>query len=402
LAIHQYTYQACDVEGNILSGRITAESSQEVVINLQNQQLIPLKVDEEAADSGGIIMRQKISNRDVIDFTEGLCTLVEARVPLDRALGLLQGITEKAVVQQLVEDLRREVKEGKSLAEALQAHPQVFSRMYINMVHAGEEGGILEQLLPKLANFLAEADQAKRIIISSLIYPAILMLTGLISVILLMVFVVPSFATLFQDMGDNAPMSAIFLLNVSAWLKHYGWTLLFIPVILWYGWKQLDATPERRLQRDQWMLSLPLFGKLVLQAESSRFCRTLGALLGAGIPLLKGLHIVHGVMENQVLADAILQAEEAVRGGISLGQALANEKRFPVLLSQLIIVGEETGRTAGILDKLAETFNNTVKLQTSRLVALLEPLLILLLGVIVGAIVITMLSAIFSINQVNF
>lgn len=401
MPIHQYTYQACDITGNIKDGQLNAESKQEVVAILQSRQLIPLKVEQQA-ESGGLFGRQSINNRDVIDFTNGLCTLIEAHVPLDRALGLLQGITEKQIMQELIENLRREVKEGKSLADALRMRTGTFSRIYVNMVHAGEEGGILEQLLPKLANFLAAADEAKRNIISSLIYPAILAVVGFSSVILLMVFVVPSFATIFEDMGSNMPPSAAFLLGLSRWLQSYGWSLLLIPVVLWYGWRQLDVTPERRLQRDQTILSLPLLGTLILQAESSRFCRTLGALLGAGIPLLKGLHIARGVMENQILANSLARVEEAVRGGTSLGKALVNEGKFPVLLAQLVTVGEESGRTAPILDKLAENFDTSVKQQTSRLVALLEPLLIVILGIIVGAIVITMLSAIFSINDMKY
>lgn len=401
MAIHQYTYQACDIEGNIQNGQQSAESEQEVVTILQNRQLIPLKVEPQTENSS-LFLRQSITNSDVIDFTNGLCTLIEAHVPLDRALGLLEGITEKQVVQQLTEDLRRDVKEGKTLADALRTRPDIFSHMYVNMVRAGEEGGILDQLLPKLANFLTAAEEAKRTILSSLIYPIILAVVGILSVILLMVFVVPSFATLFEDMGSNIPPSAAFLLGLSDWLRSYGWSLLGVPVALWYGWRLLDATPERRLQRDEMKLSLPLFGNLILQAESSRFCRTLGALLGADIPLLNGLNIAKGVMENQALANSLAKIEEAVRGGTSLGKALVNDGKFPVLLAQLMIVGEEAGRTAEILNKLAETFDGYVKQQTSRLVALLEPLLIVILGVVVGAIVITMLSAIFSINEMNF
>ena len=401
MPIHQYTYQACDITGNIKDGQLNAESKQEVVAILQSRQLIPLKVEQQS-EGGGLFGRQSINHRDVIDFTNGLCTLIEAHVPMDRALGLLQGITDKQVMQELIENLRREVKEGKTLADALRTRTDIFSRIYVNMVHAGEEGGILEQLLPKLAHFLANADEAKRNIISSLIYPAILAVVGLSSVVLLMAFVVPSFATIFEDMGSNMPPSAALLLGLSRWLRSYGWSLLLIPVLLWYGWQQLDATPERRLQRDQTLLSLPLFGTLILQAESSRFCRTLGALLSAGIPLLKGLHIARGVMENQILANSLARVEEAVRGGTSLGKALVNEGKFPVLLAQLVTVGEESGRTAPILNKLAENFDTTVKQQTSRLVALLEPLLIVVLGIIVGAIVITMLSAIFSINDMKY
>jgi len=398
--MHQYTYQACDVEGKLKTGQVSVENEQEVVIILQNKQLIPLKIEQQAEKSRAI-MQQTIKNSDVIDFTNGLCTLVEAQVPLDRALGLLGGITEKPIVKELVEDLRRDVKEGKTLADALRARPDIFSHMYVNMVHAGEEGGILDQLLPKLANFLAAAEEAKRAILSSLIYPIILGVVGLLSVILLMVFVVPSFATLFEDMGSNIPPSAAFLLGLSDWLRSYGWTLLGVPVVLWYGWRQLDATPQRRLQRDEMMLSIPLFGQLILKSESSRFCRTLGALLGAGIPLLKALNISKGVMESQSLVSSLIKIEEAVRGGTSLGKALVNDGKFPVLLAQLVIVGEEAGRTAPILNQLAETFDGYVKDQTSRLVAFLEPMLILVLGVVVGAIVVTMLSAIFSINEMT-
>ncbi len=401
MAIRQYNYQACDIEGKIKEGQLNAENEQEVVNNLQNQQLIPLKIEQQP-ENVNLFKRQSIKTKDIIDFTDGLCTLVEAQVPLDRALGLLEGITEKQVMQELIENLRRDVKEGKSLAEALQTRPDIFSRMYINMVHAGEEGGILDQLLPKLAHFLSSADEAKRNIISSLIYPLILLTVGIGSVILLMVYVVPSFATLFEDMGSNIPPSAAFLLGMSDWLTYYGWSLIFIPILVMYGWRQLDTTPERRLQRDKFILSIPLLGNLLLEAESSRFCRTLGSLLGAGIPLLKGLHITKGVMENQLLAESLAKMEEAVRGGIGLGKSLVNEGVFPVLLAQLVIVGEESGRTATILEKLAENFDKSVKQQTSRLVALMEPMLILILGIVVGAIVITMLSAIFSINDMQY
>ncbi len=401
MAIHQYNYKACDFENKIQEGQVNAESEQEVISILQNRQLIPLKIEQQA-ESDGLFIRQSISNRDIIEFTNGLCTLVEAKIPLDRALRLLEGITEKQVMQKLIEDLHRDVKEGKSLAEALQMRPDVFSRMYINMVHAGEEGGILDQLLPQLADFLEAADAAKGRIISSLIYPIVLGSFGFLSVLFLMIFVVPSFATMFEDMGGDIPSSAAFLFNLSNWLKSYGWTLISVPILFWYGWRQLDATPERRLHRDEMMLSLPIFGNLILYKESSRFCRTLGALLAAGIPLLKGLQIAKGVMENQVLVNSLAEIEQNVHGGSGLGKALLSNGKFPVLLSQLVIIGEESERTAKILNKLADSFESTVKKQMSRLMTFLEPLLILILGIVVGGIVIIMLSAIFSINEVNY
>lgn len=403
MATLQFVYKACDIQGKIHQGQLGAENEQEVVSMLQARQLVPIEIKQgQAGDNETSLFRRGVSQGDVIDFTNGLCTLVEARVPLDKALTLLEGITEKPSVQQLISTLRREVKEGKSLAEALRAHPKTFSRMYVNMVHAGEEGGILDKLLPRLSRFMEQADEARRTVISAMIYPIILAIVGIVSVILLLIFVVPQFATLFEDMGSAVPTSAAFLLALSKWLQSYGWSLALLPVMVWLFWQHISNSPENRLKRDQFLLGVPILGNLILEAESSRFCRTLGALLSAGIPLLKGLSIVRGVMENQQLASTLAQVEETVRGGTSLGRALGNAEQFPVLLSQLIVVGEESGRTAVILDKLAETFDTHVRQQTGRLVAMLEPLLIVTLGLVVGAVVIIMLSAIFSINEVQF
>lgn len=403
MAAQAFAYKACDTQGKIHEGRLNGDSEQEILSLLQARQLIPIEIKPaRGGQNNAGLFQRGVAQSDVIDFTNGLCTLVEARVPLDKALNLLEGITEKPAMQQLISNLRREVKEGKSLAEALKAYPQVFSRMYINMVHAGEEGGILDKLLPRLSRFLEDANEAKRTVISALIYPIILAVVGVLSVIMLLVFVVPQFATLFEDMGSAIPDSAAFLMALSNWLQSYGWSLGLLPVLAWALWRHMGGSPERRLQRDRFLLGLPLLGHLILEAESSRFCRTLGALLGAGIPLLKALSIVRGVMENQQLAHSLAQIEEVVRGGTSLGKAMNNSNQFPVLLSQLVIVGEESGRTAAILDKLAETFDTHVRQQTSRLVAMLEPLLIVTLGLVVGAVVIIMLSAIFSINEVQF
>ena len=402
VASQQFRYVAFDTAGAEQKGEAAAESEQEVVALLRRRGLTPVKVEAGGVGGGELFSRGGVSNQDLIDFTSGLTTMVETRVPLDRALGLLEGITEKPSVNQLIADLRRDVKGGKSLAQAMQAHPKVFSNIYVNLVRAGEEGGILDQLLPKLERFLAEADETRRHIVSSLIYPAILFVVGILSVVLLLVFVVPQFAALFEDAGTSIPPSAAFLLGLSDWLVWWGWTLPLIPLLIWFGWRRAGESADGRAWRDRLLLSLPLFGQLLVEAEAGRFCRTLGALLGAGIPMLKGLHITRGVMDNQRFVDGMLHIEEQVRGGKSLGQALGAAAIFPQLLSQLVVVGEESGRTAAVLDKLAETFDGQVKQRMVRLVAFLEPFLILLLGLFVGGIVIAMLSAVFSINDVSF
>ena len=401
MAAKQYVFQACDAQGGKHSGTLNAETQQEVLAILQTRKLIPVFIQEGRGQSKRT-GRGGINNRDLIDFTEGLCTLVESHVPLDKSLLLLEGTTKKAAMQSLIIDLRREIKEGNSLADALQNHDNVFSRMYINMVHAGEEGSILDKLLPRLSKFLAEADQSRRTVISALIYPMILAVVGVLSVVGLLVFVVPQFAGLFEDMGSAIPASAAFLLATSRALQTYGWMLLGVPFLLLYIWRFLDSSQERRLGRDEFLLSLPLLGNLLLEAETSRFCRTLGALLSSGIPLLKALHIAKGVMENNALAQQLSQVEEDVRQGVSLGNALTEMGTFPIILPQLVIVGEESGRTAEILEKLAESFDDHVRQQTGRMVAMVEPLLIVILGGVVGSVVVIMFSAIFSINDIGF
>jgi general secretion pathway protein F len=401
MSVNHYQYQACDLQGNILTGQLSAESEREVVAQLQARKLTPVRIRAAARQqhSGG---GSRIRNADLVDFTNGLTTLVEARVPIDKALSLLEGITEKEHMKRLVISLRRDVKEGKSLADAMELHPEVFSRLYINLVRAGETGGILDQLLPDLAGFLEATEETRKHIISALTYPMVLLFTGIASVGLLLIFVVPQFTTIFLDVGSEIPDSAQFLLDMSNVIKSYGWLLVPLVAALMYGWHWLTLDPERKRKRDAWLLDLPLVGQLVLYREVAIFTRTLGALLGAGIPLIRGLRVARDVVSNEELVSHLQQVEEDVRGGAGLGASLARTRRFPLLLHQLITVGEESGRTGVILKKLARTFDGYVRDQMARLISALQPTLILLLGVVVGGIIVIMLSAVFSMNTLDF
>lgn len=401
MSVQHYQYQACDAGGNILTGHLSAESEREAVAQLQARKLTPLRI-KATSEQAHAVGDGRIKNADLVDFTNGLCTLIEARVPLDKALSLLEGITEKDHMKRLVASLRRDVKEGKSLADAMELRPEVFSRLYVNLVRAGETGGILDQLLPDLANFLEAAEATRRHVLSSLTYPIVLLVTGILSVTLLLVFVIPQFAAIFENVGSEIPPSAQFLLDLSAALKSYGW--LIVPasmgVVAYWRWWRKD--PERRLQLDAALLKLPLAGKILLYRDVATFSRTLGALLGAGIPLIRGLRVARDVVNNTALVKQLRQVEEDVRGGTGLGAALARTRQFPVLLHQLVTVGEESGRTGSILRKIAETFDNYVKDEMQRLVNALQPALILILGIAVGAILIVMLSAVFSMNTLDF
>jgi general secretion pathway protein F len=396
-----YHYQACDAQGNMTTGQVTAESEREAVAQLQARKLVPIRIKtanrqvQSRSDS-------KISNSDLVDFTSGLCTLVEARVPLDKALTLLEGITEKEHMKRLVASIRRDVKEGKSLADAMEQRPEVFSRLYYNMVRAGEAGGILDQLLPDLANFLENTEETRKQIISAMMYPLILLFVGVVSVSLLLIFVVPQFTAMFEDVGSDVPPSAQFLLNLSEGIQSYGWLVVPLIALGVYGWRWINRDAARKRAKDKWLLTVPLLGGLLLYKDVALFARTLGALLGAGIPLIKGLRVARDVITNEELIRHLQQVEEDVRGGAGLGVSLAKTKQFPLLLHQLVTVGEESGRTGSILQKLARTFDSQVRDQMTRLVNALQPALIVLLGLAVGGIIIIMLNAVFSMNTVDF
>ena len=396
-----FKYRAFDTQGKIQVGQVNAESEREAIRILKKRNLTPIKIGKSIKPHEGSL-RRKISNNDLLGFTNGLCTLVEARVPLDRALRLLDGITDSTAMKDVVLNLLSDVKEGKSLASAMEAHPAVFSKMYVNIIRAGEEGGILHELLPDLAEFLETSAKTRQAIISAMIYPAVLLITGIISVVLLLVFVVPQFSAMFEDSGSEVPPSALFLLNVSAFIQNYGLFMSLGVILAFIFWKRLDKEYRSKLQKDRFLLSLPLIGALILYKESAIFSRTLGALLGAGIPLIRGLRVSKEVILNSFLVKHLDQVEEDVRGGAGLGLSLEKTGAFPILLHQLIAVGEESGRISSILLKTADTFDNFVRNQMSAIVSALQPALIIFLAIAVGGITITMLSAVFSMNTVEF
>jgi len=400
-----FRYQAFDAGGKRHSGALEAESQREAARILQGRRLTPIRIEPGKASGlffGMDFERRKISATGLLDFTNGLCTLVEARVPIDRALRLLEGIAESAAMRELVRRLLREVKEGSSLAEAMEQHPEVFSKMYVNIVRAGEEGGILHELLPDLAGFLERNAATRQSIVSAMVYPVVLVVTGILSVGLLLVFVIPQFAAMFQGAGAEIPASAAFLLAMSGWLQSYGYLLMIVAALGFIGWKRLDASAEGRYRKDRFLLSLPLLGHLLLYRECALFARTMGALMGAGIPLIRALRVAREVLVNTVLTQELARVEEDVRGGAGLGVSLEKTNRFPTLLHQLVGVGEESGRTAGILLKAADTFDSQVRHQVATLVSALQPALIIILAIVVGGITITMLSAVFSMNTVEF
>lgn len=401
MSVQVFLYHACDASGVMTTGKISAESQSDALAKLRAKALMPVKL-EAAGQQTTSQSGRKISAADVADFTTSLAILIEARVPLDKAMNLLHGISPKDQIRNLVVSLREDIKEGKSLAEAMSRFPKIFSRLYISLVKAGEAGGILDKLLPELAEYIETSDANKKAVISALTYPAILVVVGVLSVGLLLFFIVPMFTGVFAGMGVAVPKSAQFLMALSTGLKRWGWLVVPIVAGIVYAWKSQGSTPEKRIRRDATLLRIPVVGDFLRYRDSAIFARTLGAMLQAGIPLLTALRIARDGLFNASLSSQLARVEEEVRGGAPLGRSISQCEGFPLLLGQLITIGEESGRTAPILTKLAGMFDSLVRDQMKRFVAFLQPALIGFMGIMVGGIVVVMLSAVFSMNTLDF
>jgi type II secretory pathway component PulF len=402
-----FIYKAADQRGHTVDGVMEAPDARSVVERLQRDAYFPIQVaaQEERAGLAGFTwpsLRQgRVAARDLVTFTQQLATLLEAGLPLDRALGIQEELTPHRRLRAITADVLRSVRAGSSLGEALaKHHPRPFSRLYINMVRAGERGGVLEATLRRLAEFLEEAQEFRDTLVSALIYPSLLAAVGGAAVVFLMTFVIPRFADIFRDLGSTIPWPTQVLLSLSAWLSHYWWALAGAGLGVVLGLRIWLASSAGRLQADDFMLKLPVIGAVIVQTEVARFARITGTLLRSGVPLLAALDVVKEMMSNQVIARAIERLSEGVRRGAGLSKPMEETGVLPPLAIHMVRVGEETGRLDEMLLKVGATFESDTRKVLKRLIALVEPCIILGMGLVVGFIVVAMLMAILSITDI--
>ncbi len=402
-----FRYKAVTPDGKVVEGTLEAVDQEAVLDRLQEQGQLPIKVFS-GEDAGGFLSREirlpwqrkKVPQRDLLIFSQELSTLVKAGLTLDRSLSVLSDLTENASLSEVVRDLLREIKEGKALSEALSAHPQVFPKVYVNMVRAGEVGGALDQILSRLVDYLEDVEELRSYLISALIYPCILTSVGAASIIVMMAVVIPQFADIFENAGAPVPFPMKVLLGLSGFLTGYWWLILLVIGGGGYWIHSRLKTEEGRLKWDHQMLKLPIFGSVLRKIEVSRFCRTLGTLLQSAVPLIQSINIVKEIVENKAIASTM----ESIKSGVKKGEGLAVPIRdagiFPPFALHLLAVGEETGKLDDMLLQIAETYDRELRISLKRLVALFEPVIILVMGLIIGVIVVSMLYSIFSINDV--
>ena len=398
-----FQYKAATTTGEIVDGVLTGSTREHVIAQLQSLGHVPIRVDESAAKTRSALKirlrRERVTEEQAGDVTRELSTLLQAGLPLDRALAILISLADSDALANMLEDVRDRVKEGSTLADAMEAQESVFSRFYISLLRAGESGGALEVVLERLADHMESAKEMRSTLSSALMYPAILVVVAIVSIFILLGYVVPQFTQMFDGMGQALPLSTRITIAVGETLQAYGWLLVLLAAGAFWLLRRQLARPASAYKWHAWLLQTPFLGEIAVKMEVARFAHTLGTLLHNGIPLLKALAIVKDTMGNRVLANGIEKVSAGLKEGQSLADPLADVPHFPSFAVHMIRVGEESGELEAILARVAETFDRDTQVTIKRTMTLLEPMLILVLGVVIAAVIISILVAILSINE---
>jgi len=402
-----FAYKAVNSLGETEEGVRDAVDEQQLIAILQTEGYIPIRVVPASAKSFlGLrlgIKQSKLSQKDIALFTGELATLLESGLPLDKSLLVLIDLTEdNERVAKLIGRVLEKVKGGSTLADALEKQSGIFSKFYLNMIRAGEAGGSLGEVLTRLSEYLERSRELKETVSTALIYPGILLVMSLASLFVMLIFVVPQFSEMFESAGKALPVSTQIVVGLAEWLQSYWW-MLVLGVVLITGYMNLQlADPARKKVWDGRFLKLPLAGTIILNKETANISRTLGTLLGNGVSILTALVIVRETVDNLVLAGAIQDAEQQLKQGKHLSDALMEKGIFPKMAMQMIKMGEETGRLEEMLLRVAMIYDKQLRVAIQRMLALLEPALIISLGVMIAGIIVSILLAILSVNDLAF
>ena len=406
-----YRYKAVNATGEVTLGELEANQESAVVESLRDMGLLPVRVDlaqsafkavgESRSFTAKFFERKQVTQNQILALTRELATLLRAGLPLDRALEVLIKLSASPAVRTLLQQIRDAVRGGSSLSQALDAHKELFSRFYINIVRAGEAGGALPTTLVRLAEFMERAKELRESVKSALVYPTILIAVAMLSVVILLIFVVPQFTQMFKEAGKALPLATEIVIGAGTFMRGYWWTLLLGLVLISSWWRGQMRNAESRYKWDQRFLRWPLLGDLLARLEVARFARTLGTLLGNGVTLLAGLSIVKETMTNLVLARALDGVITKLREGRGLGKPLLETGVYPQLAVHMVMVGEESGRLEEMLLRIADVYDREVQTAVKRLLTLLEPMLILGLAVVIAGIILSILIAILAVNDLT-
>ena len=388
-----FTYTARAINGDLKSATIEAPSRDDVIKQLRQLKLNVVKIDEGTANRkkrGG-----SIKMRDIVIFTRQFSTMINAGLPLVQALDILANQSENPALKDVTRQVMFDVESGNTVADALRKHPKAFSDLYVNMVAAGEAGGILDTILMRLAVFMEKNDALIRKVKGAMIYPGVIMSVAAIAITVLLVFVIPTFENMFNSAGIELPLPTRIVIGLSRGLKSYWYVLIAAAIGIFVSVKRYYATPGGKLNIDRLMLKMPVLGDVLRKSAVSRFTRTLGTLISSGVSILDGLEITAKTAGNRVIQDAIMASRASIAGGETIAAPLKKSAVFPPMVISMIAVGEQTGGLDEMLTKIADFYDEEVDAAVSGLLALMEPVMIVFLGVVVGGMVVAMYLPIF-------
>jgi general secretion pathway protein F len=403
-----YKYKGLSQAGKNTTGIVDAESSKVARLKLRKIGIFPTEIVEEgqARDVAGASIAPSttraaiLSPQDRAVITRQLGTLLVAGLPLVEALGVLIEQSAKKPVQGLLADVREQIREGKALSMAIESYPRDFSPVYIHMIRSGESSGALDQILFRLADFLEQQLALKHKVTNAAMYPTLMLAVGVAVLFFLMTFVVPKITAVFADLHQALPWPTLILIAISHFLGTFWWLLLGGGIVLVWGIKRVLRTPAGRARADRWLLKLPLIGHVARMVAISRLTSTLATMLGSGVQLLDAMGVTKRVMNNAVLEQAVEQARENIREGESIAGPLKRSGEFPPLVTHMIAVGEKSGEMEEMLRRISQIYDGEVDRVITRLTALMEPIMILVMGVVVFFIVVAILLPIFEMSQI--
>jgi len=394
MSLWEYTAKNATT-GQIMKGQLEAQSRDEVVTHIRKNRMILVTVREAPTQIKFNIGGTRISTRDIVIFTRQFATMINAGLPLVQSLSILAQQTENKALKDVTRAVVFDVEAGNTLADAFAKQPKAFSGLYVNMVAAGEAGGILDTILLRLATFLEKNDALMRKVKSAMIYPGVILSVAVIAISVLLVLVIPVFENMFASVNMELPLPTRVVIAASDFLTSYWWLVLGVIAAFVFALKRWYATANGRKQLDTLMINAPVIGDVIRKSAVSRFTRTLGTLISSGVSILDGLEITAKTSDNRVIHDAVMESRQSIAGGETIAAPLERSKVFPPMVISMIAVGEQTGGLDEMLSKIADFYDEEVDVAVGALLSLMEPVMIVVLGVIVGGMVVAMYLPIF-------
>jgi type IV pilus assembly protein PilC len=392
-----YKYKTT-INGKAQKGEIEAENEQGALAKLKQKNITVTSVKKKS-ESAFLNNKKPITERDIVIFTRQFSTMVDAGLPLVQCLEILGRQADNPAFGEIIMKIKSDIEAGNNLSEAMRKHPKVFNALYANLVEAGEAGGILDTILSRLANYIEKALALKKKVKSAMVYPGAIVSVAFTVVAFLMIFVIPTFASMFGKGGAELPGPTAIVMDVSNFFRNQWYYIIGGPILFFILFKRVYATERGNIEIDRIALKLPIFGMLIRKVSTAKFSRTLGTLLSSGVPLIEGMDICARTAGNKIVEIAILNAIEAIKEGETIAAPLARENVFPAMVIQMIDVGESAGALDGMLSKIADFYDEEVDTAVDGMTALLEPMLMVFLGIIVGFIVVAMYLPIFKMGE---